>query len=502
MGIELPEEFVNRMRDDLKEEFEDFIASYDNPSACGLRLNMLRTDCVNSQSLLNAERKLGELFGTGQVPWCECGYYYDSLTRPGKHPYHFAGMYYIQEPSAMFVGELVSEAMRRLARGDNAKIRVLDLCAAPGGKTSHIAGYMHNKGLLVANEIIPSRARILSQNVERMGITNCVVTNEAPDALSRKFMGFFDIVVVDTPCSGEGMMRRDEIARAEWSPENVAMCAERGQDILREAAAMLSPGGYLIYSTCTFARAEDEEAVERFMASLDGPDGFEYVDYKPNAVAGSNPADGFVKCCDMPGLFRLWPHRLRGEGHFAAILHKKGKLLSADKSVSEEYAVKKKNRKIDAKAGNNSANAVAMYREFEKDLLKESITAEENGRFELFGDNLYFVPKEMIPMVGLRIERAGLCLGELKKGRFEPSHSLAMAMNLENVRKYINLKCEDLRVMKYLGGEGISVQEGDDIPGENMSGWMLVATDGCPLGLGKISSGIIKNHYPKGLRIR
>ncbi|WP_164821750.1 RsmB/NOP family class I SAM-dependent RNA methyltransferase, partial [Paenibacillus koleovorans] len=284
---ELPAAFVTRMIEQLgPDEAGHLFESYALPRTQGLRLNPLKIKAgAPDASIMDALR---QQFVLEPIPWCPTGYYYGESARPGKHPYHSAGLYYIQEPSAMSSAELLAPEP-----GDI----VLDLAAAPGGKTTQLAGMMQGEGLLVANEIHPARAKILSENVERCGIVNAVVTSAAPDQLAAKFPAFFDKIMLDAPCSGEGMFRKDEEARAEWSPEHVEMCAARQLDILDYAAVMLKPGGRLAYSTCTFNREENEDVLERFVEK--------------------HPAFEVLRS------ERLWPHRERGEGHFAALLGKR-----------------------------------------------------------------------------------------------------------------------------------------------------------------------------------
>ena len=246
--LRLPEDFVFRMRDLLKEEYRAFIDSYEDDRVQGLRVNSLKIGVDKFKRI--------SPFSIESVPWSENGFYYSSDERPGRHPYHEAGLYYIQEPSAMAVGELVDPKPGE---------KVLDLCASPGGKTTHMASKMEQRGLLVSNEINATRARVLAQNVKRMGIRNAVVTNEPPDRLVSKFEGFFDRILVDAPCSGEGMFRKDPQACDEWSLQRVEMCAQRQLDILGHAQKMLKSGGRLVYSTCTFSPEEDEGTVNEFL---------------------------------------------------------------------------------------------------------------------------------------------------------------------------------------------------------------------------------------------
>ena len=296
--VQLPQAFVERMKESLGEEADTFLASYDTPRAYGLRRNPLKMEREQFEAQMP--------FALETVSWAEEGYYYQEAERPGRHPFHEMGLYYIQEPSAMCVVEVADPKPGEY---------VLDLCAAPGGKSTQIAGRMAGEGLLVCNEIVPNRAKILSQNIERMGIKNAVVLNHSPQELETRFTSFFDRIVVDAPCSGEGMFHKEEAALTEWSPENVEMCAVRQREILACAVSMLRPGGVLVYSTCTFAPAEDEEMVGWLLTEY--PD----LELLPIDTEKLGISEG-----NVPGTGRIWPHRQRGEGHFVARLKKRGEL--------------------------------------------------------------------------------------------------------------------------------------------------------------------------------
>lgn len=472
MKMNLPEEFVNRMKELLGDEYDEFISSYEDGNYHGLRINPLK--------LSQADEVVGELTNR-PVPWCATGYYYDEDSRPGRHPYHHAGAYYIQEPSAMIVGTLADA---------KPGMRVLDLCAAPGGKTSHLAGNMQGEGVLVANEIVPGRAKILSQNVERMGIRNAIVTNESPDRLARSMSGYFDLVVVDAPCSGEGMFRRDEIARDEWSAENVKMCAERGQDILDAADVMLRVGGKLVYSTCTFAPDEDEQAIVNFINShpmykvaktvIERSKDCEATDGWPDPGRSEWGTQE-----DLSLTYRLWPHRLHGEGHYVAVLTK------GDLDLSGKTSAKGK-KNVD----NKLKNAVALYEQW----AKKNLIDLPVGEYMLFGDSLNLVPFFAPDITRTKVERVGLKLGEIKKDRFEPDHALAMALRPDECKNVynINITADESscgETIKYLRGESLNVDNMD-------AGWCIVTVNGVSVGWGKVTGNILKNHYPKGLRIK
>lgn len=458
--VMLPEAFTEKMKNLLGEEYEAFLHSYETKRAQGLRLNPLKG------SLDELSGRCGTLFALEKVPWCREGYYYAEEARPGRHPYHEAGVYYIQEPSAMAVVELLDPQPGEL---------VLDLCAAPGGKTTHIAGRMAGKGLLVSNEIHPARAKILSQNVERMGIGNAVVTNEDSSRLASRFEEFFDRIVVDAPCSGEGMFRKDEQARSEWSEANVMTCAKRQQEILDHAAAMLKPGGRMVYSTCTFSPEEDEAGIEGF---LDRHPEF-YIE-KLNRPEGLSPGreEWGEDCPQLADTFRVWPHKAKGEGHYLAVLKKRG-----------EGDAKRQKRKLPGywkdKAG------IRLYQEFEQETVKEAM---DRDCLILYGEQLYRLPPQMPDFTDLKVLRPGLHLGTVKKGRFEPSHALALALCPGQVLRTCLLSSESTEIHEYLGGHTLNGEAAD-------KGWVLVCVDGYSIGWAKAANGILKNHYPKGLRI-
>ncbi len=439
----LPEGFTARMQTLLQEEYDAFQASYDRPRNVGLRMNPLK----------NAAAPEG--FGLMSVPWCKTGFYYDPETRPGLSALHEAGLYYLQEPSAM------APAMLLDARPGET---VLDLCAAPGGKTTQIAGGLQGKGLLVCSEINPKRAQILSQNVERLGIANALVLNEHPKNLEKRFAAFFDKILVDAPCSGEGMFRKEEAAVTDWSEQTVSMCADRQLEILRSAAKMLKPGGTMVYSTCTFSPQENEGAISAFLH--DAPDfSIEKIDCpwfcpgRPDWI--ENPAPG------IENTFRLWPHKLRGEGHFAAVLKKSG--TPEDPFYKTESSQK-------------------MPKELTGFCRDAGITLPQ-GLLIAFGERLFLAPENLPELKGLKVLRAGLELGSLLKNRFEPAHALSHW--LQEAASMADFAPDDPLIRKYMAGEAI--------PGGQV-GWTLVRVGGIPLGWAKGSGGQLKNHYPKGLR--
>lgn len=472
----LPELFLERMKAMLGEEYPAFLESLDGERYRALHVNMRKADVGGFQKTAP--------FALRAVPWAEGGFYYGACDQPGRHPLHAAGVYYIQEPSAM-----APVPFLEIRPGE----RILDLCAAPGGKTAQIADAMQGKGILVSNEIHPARARILSENVERMGIVNAIVTNETPEKLAGEFPGYFDRILVDAPCSGEGMFRKNDTACGEWSPENVEMCAARQDEILVRAAEMLRPGGRLVYSTCTFAPREDEGTVSRFLRLHP-----EFAICRVKRPAGFTGGVGAWTEDAVSGIehtLRLMPYRLQGEGHYLAVLEKKGEQAVPGSSAGGLC------RSIPERE-------YAAFLEFQEAYLRGK---NREGTFLRFGEQLYLGPVNMPSLRGIKVLRCGLHLGTLKKNRFEPSHGLALALSPEQVSQYIDLSSGDGTAGRYIYGEALSVAAGGPVrgiaaaagPGEPVKdpkGWCLVCVDGYSLGWGKITGDMIKNHYPKGLR--
>ncbi len=458
---QLPESFLDQIRNLLGDEFDDFVRSYDEERGYGLRYNPLK---------FQKEEFLREMpFPLEPVLWSREGFFYLKNDRPGKHVFHEAGAYYIQEPSAMVVTELLDPKPGEF---------VLDLCAAPGGKSTQIIGRMENKGLLVSNEIHPVRVKALSQNLERMGSTCALVVNEKPEKLSERFVGFFDRILVDAPCSGEGMFRKEEGAVDEWSPEAVVACAKRQREILEEAAKMLRDGGVLVYSTCTFSREEDEDVIEEFLQKHN-----EFcVDMKvfPSEWKRGGVVEGFSK-----GTVRMWPHHCKGEGHFAVRLIKGEALLSGDHDF------------IDGISQKTVTAALKCFLDFGKNFFSPEKQREFECipacRYDLFGNMLYLLPEGCPDLKGLKVIRAGLCLGEMKKDRFEPDHALAMSLQKTDVLITADTEKNPGGALSYLRGETIPCDP-------TVKGWGLAIYHGLPLGFIKASAGVAKNHYPKGLR--
>lgn len=471
-GRKLPEAFCQRMQRLLGAEYEAFRTSYDEDRYYGLRRNPLKS----SEEVFMAKMP----YTLEKVRWAREGYYYRAEEQPGKDVLHEAGVYYIQEPSAMAVVEVLDPQPGE---------RILDLCAAPGGKSTQIAGRMHGTGLLVANEMVFDRARILSQNVERMGIRNCVVCSEEPKRMAELFPAFFDRIVVDAPCSGEGMFRKDGTAVEQWSEDHVRMCAERQRMILGEASKCLKPGGVLVYSTCTFAPEENEETVSRFVREQED---FVIEEIPHDAAFAPGRAEWTTQpAAGIEHTLRLWPHRLPGEGHYIARLKRKGNpdgILSVrDRDNGRTHAVRERRR-----IAGKQKDPTGILQEFlaEELGLARNWPQGQNGRVERFKEQLYLVPDEMIPLQGIKTLRPGLNLATEKKNRLEPAHSLALALNAAETDKVLELSHEE--AVRYLRGESLQVG--------SQKGWTLLTYCGYPLGFGKAAGGQMKNHYPKGLR--
>lgn len=477
--MNLPIEFEKKMKAFLGNEWDDFLYSYDNNRFQALRFNTLKVQ--STEERMRILKVLG-ISSDKKVSWADEAYYFDENVRPGKHPYHEMGLYYIQEPSAMSAAALLAP---------KPGMRVLDLCAAPGGKSTQLATYLGDSGLLVSNEINTQRSRILSQNIERMGIKNAIVTNEDSFVLASHFPGFFNAIQVDAPCSGEGMFRKLPEAIEQWSMENVAICAARQKEILDNAAVMLKPGGVIVYSTCTFSKEENEDVIEYFLER--------HPDFT------------------LEEMERFWPHKVDGEGHFVAKLVRRGSVneLGADYDVCEDSCNKvedtglkvdrktkknknSKNRKNETKPALTKEN-MKLLSEFLDETISEDVAAWiKNSRLVMFGEQLYRLPDMEVDIKGLKVQRAGLHIGEFKKQRFEPSHSLALALKLNDAKNLVKLTCDNPQTIGFFNGQ--SVMLSDEQTAECKKGWALVCVDGYTAGWGKVNGTQVKNHYPKGLR--
>ena len=459
--MNLPIEFENKMKAFLGNEWDDFLYSYDNNRFQALRFNTLKVQSPEERMRILKTLKISS---DKKVSWANEAYYFDENVRPGKHPYHEMGLYYIQEPSAMSAAALLAP---------KPGMRVLDLYAAPGGKSTQLATYLGDSGLLVSNEINTQRSRILSQNIERMGIKNAIVTNEDSFVLASHFPGFFNAIQVDAPCSGEGMFRKLPEAIEQWSVENVAICAARQKEILDNAAVMLKPGGTIVYSTCTFSKEENEDVIEYFLEK--------HPDFT------------------LEEMERFWPHKVDGEGHFVAKLVRRGSVDTGFKSDRQTKKIKNnKNRKNETKSALTKEN-MKLLSEFLDETISDDMAALiKNSRLVMFGEQLYRLPDMEVDIKGLKVQRAGLHIGEFKKQRFEPSHSLALALKLSEAKNVVKLTCDNPQTIGFFNGQ--SVMLSDEQAAECKKGWALVCVDGYPAGWGKVNGTQVKNHYPKGLR--
>lgn len=451
----LPEGFEARMRALLGSEYEDFLASFDRPLCTGLRRNPLKTGFTGDLSR----------FSLSPVPWCPTGFYYDAVSRPGLSPYHAAGLYYLQEPSAMAPAELLDPQPGE---------RVLDLCAAPGGKSTQLAGKLRGKGLLVCNEINAKRAKILSGNIERLGISNALVLNEHPKRLEERFAGYFDKILVDAPCSGEGMFRKDRDARGEWSEGNVKLCAARQDELLREAWRALKPGGVLIYSTCTFNRDEDEGVLERMLGWAEDE----------AAQAGEVAVDaswGIV--CGRVGAFRtfrFYPHRARGEGFFAAVVRKAF-------DAGGRCRTPKARRTVFASVDRAAAAELRRW-----------VNSPERMCFVTVADTCYgyyVAQAEAVKALAeaLPVIYSGVAMGQLFKGRLRPDPALAFFCGL-NRDAVPAAELDEEQTLRFLRRQEIGA-------GPFAEGINLVCARGRALGFAKRIGNRVNNMYPNSLRI-
>lgn len=461
--MKLPETFEKKIKTLLKDEFDDYIKCYEEQRLYGLRVNTAKISVEEFQKICPFEIR--------PIPWIDNGFYYDGdHVQPGKHPYYYAGLYYLQEPSAMTPASRLP-----VEPGD----KVLDVCAAPGGKATELGAKLGGEGVLAANDISSSRAKGLLKNLEVFGIPNMLVLSEEPGKLTGYFHEYFDKILIDAPCSGEGMFRKDKKMMKAWEEHGPEFFSKLQRSIITQAAQMLRPGGMMLYSTCTFDPLENEGTIEYLLEQ--NPE-FHILDMESY--------EGF--CHGLPEVtqskdpmyektVRIWPHKMHGEGHYLALLQKGEK---------EEKA-------LHTSAGKVSA---ARKGKIPKELTEflEVITREfDETRIEIHGEKVYYMPAELPDLTGIRFLRTGLYLGDVKKNRFEPSQSLAMTLKESEYKNTVNLPIDDERVMKYLKGETIDTE---DLTGLKAKGWYLVTVDHFPLGWGKLSSGTLKNKYLPGWR--
>jgi len=493
----LPLLFLERMQRLLGDEYDAFAAALEQSPVSGLRVNTLKLSPTQFQAI--SPFALGDA-----VPWCSSAFIIPTSDFSfGKHPYHLAGLYYLQDPSAMAPAELLMGTPFNLQVGSislqpvSAKVmRVLDLAAAPGGKTTALAALMQGHGLLVANEIKDKRVGHLAVNVERWGAGNVVITNESPERLADHFGAFFDRVLVDAPCSGEGMFRKDMGARRDWSPEMVAGCAIRQRNILRVAAKLVRPGGYLLYSTCTFAPEEDEEVINELLRGFtdqNGAERFEVMELpklpgfmpgRPDWMEESKQQENKEQKTkdNLRGAVRLFPHRVGGDGHFVCLLRR------------IESTAREADWQSDRMASLSPAQS-QLWQEFAGEVLRVDFPP---NRLRVRAERLYFIPEELPDFGLLRVLHPGVWLGTFKKERFEPAHPLALFLQPGQAKHVLDLPSKET------DGRRSPLQaflSGETIPSDGAPGWTLVTVDGWPLGWGKRVQGILKNHYPHGWQI-
>lgn len=502
----LPEAFQERMQAMLGEEYEEFLASYNLPRQYGLRVNTRKISPEDFARLAP--------FPLERIPWVPNGFFYGEGVFPARHPYYAAGLYYLQEPSAM-----VPASRLPVEAGD----RVLDLCAAPGGKATELAVRAGDQGLLVANDISASRAKALLHNLELFGASHILVTNEVPARLAAAWPEYFDKILVDAPCSGEGMFRKDPDVIRSWSPDRVEYFAKQQRSILKSAVALLRPGGMLLYSTCTFSPQEDEGSIswlleeypDMELVPLERPEGFSQG--RPEWGNG-DPA--------LEGCLRIWPHKMKGEGHFAALLQKAedrtvrngtaeeakeegqlgrpeekerkagkfGRPGEKERKAGKLGSAGKNRRKAgkSGRPGEGEGGLTAEERDLLENFLREGGAHLDLERVESRGGKAYLMPR--LPQVsgGLHFLRCGLLLGEFKKGRFEPAEAYAMHLAPSSYRETLHLDPESQEVEEYLRGNPVrTIPAGEKIP----NGWKLVCAGQFPLGWGKMSNGVLKNKY-------
>lgn len=445
-------EFEKKMKIFLGDQFSDFMKSYDQPKLKSLRVNTLKNtvpEFINSiSSNFNIKETMFE-----PIPWCPTGLYLNSSEITlGKQIHYHAGAYYIQEASAMIPVEILDPKP-----GDN----VLDLCAAPGGKSVQIGVKLNKKGLLVSNDISPKRTKALSKNLQLAGISNVIVTNSTPDQLTQHYTNFFDKILVDAPCSGEGMFKKDKQAEKNWSPNYVLECQSIQRQILNKAIQMLKPGGRLVYSTCTFSPEENEDHI-KFIT-----ENFEDMILEP-----LEPFANLSSGINGEKVLRAWPHLISGTGHFISSFKKQ--IIATDTKIKKS----KTNKSIDI------------------DSVNEFLTNFNNfysGSILQIKDQIYFLLDNIDILKGPRVEQMGLHLGSLKNKRFQPAQGLALAIEASMFTNILNLKLSDPLVLKYLKGETLNVC----LP----KGWVLVCVDNMPLGWAKSTGEFLKNQYNSSWRM-
>lgn len=449
----LNNDFINLMKKLPNIDIELFMDSISTDMPCkALRINTIKI----------GKEKFAEIFkyDTVQSPYSEDALILtDMAVAYGNHPYHHAGLYYLQEPSAMITAEAIKPFL-----GD----KVLDMCAAPGGKATAVAAMMQDKGVLVANEIVYGRAKVLRSNIERMGIRNCMVTSNTPDELERIMSGYFDTVIVDAPCSGEGMLRKEPAVLDNWSLSNVKSCAQRDLEILKSADKCLKKGGYMAYSTCTLNTIENEEVLDRFLSE------HSYEIVKPDEKLRKECKSGFL---GYNNALRVFPHQNYGEGHFVCILRKTGETEEIPLKISSPFSSAKE------------------YKNLFENLFSNISTGEIFGDLATFKDNIYIINDRFPFVKGLNIVNCGVTAAIIEKNRLTPHHNMITSLKSGEVNNKINYAYDSKEIERYLKGEVIV---GDYL----FEGYGAITVDNYPLGIVKSVGNTLKNHYPKGLRIK
>lgn len=468
---DLPQSFLDSMNEILGEDYEAFLAGFDGQRQYGLRVNTLKMNLEEFERIAPFHLK--------KVPWISNGYFYEAEDAPAKHPFYSAGLYYLQEPSAM-----TPASRLKVQPGE----RVLDLCAAPGGKATELGAALQGEGLLVANDINTARARALLRNLELFGISNSFVTNEPPHVLAERFPEFFHKIMVDAPCSGEGMFRKNPAVVDSWQEKGPEYFSKLQREIIVQAADMLLPGGIMFYSTCTFSPLENEKTITHLLKERPDMEVIPMEDYEGFAEGlTSYRGEVFDESCKL--CRRIWPHKMSGEGHFMALLHKKnGVQQQVQQTVSQSSIWWEK-----CKGLNKEQKAAA------EDFFSHVNIAYDEKRIDVRGDNLYYLPAPKYDGRGLHFLRNGLFMGEFKKKRFEPSQPFALALHAQDFDQVLDFPADDERLSRYLRGETLDVS--DLIAGEKKrKGWQLVMAAGHPLGFGKLVNNNLKNKYPAGWR--
>lgn len=468
---DLPQPFLDSMKEILGEDYEAFLAGFDGQRQYGLRVNTLKMNLEEFERIAPFHLK--------KVPWISNGYFYEAEDVPAKHPFYSAGLYYLQEPSAM-----TPASRLKVQPGE----RVLDLCAAPGGKATELGAALQGEGLLVANDINTARARALLRNLELFGISNSFVTNEPPHVLAERFPEFFHKIMVDAPCSGEGMFRKNPAVVDSWQEKGPEYFSKLQREIIVQAADMLLPGGMMFYSTCTFSPLENEKTITHLLKERSDMEVIPMEDYEGFAEGlTSYRGEVFDESCRL--CRRIWPHKMSGEGHFMALLHKKnGVQQQVQQTVSQSSIWWEK-----CKGLNKEQKAAA------EDFFSHVNIAYDEKRIDVRGDNLYYLPAPKYDGRGLHFLRNGLFMGEFKKKRFEPSQPFALALHAQDFDQVLDFPADDERLSRYLRGETLDVS--DLLAGEKKrKGWQLVMVAGHPLGFGKLVNNNLKNKYPAGWR--